>query len=72
MDYNVIDSEGNKIETNNYARLYVGVRLSGKMIKKEGQLIMIWLCRLALPKCIPGLGPFGLILPYYFLVRHFF
>ena len=36
MDYNFIDSEGDKIETNNYARLYVGVRLSGKMIKKEG------------------------------------
>ena len=42
MDYNFIDSEGDKIEINNYARLCVGLRLSDKMIKKEGQLIMIW------------------------------
>ena len=42
MDYNFIDSEGDTNEINNYARLYVGVRLSNKMIKKEGQLIMIW------------------------------
>ena len=72
MDYNFIDSEVDKIETNNCARLYVGERLSDKIIKKEGQLIMIWLCTLALPKCIPGLDPIGLTLPYSFLVKHVF
>ena len=50
MDYKFIDSEGDKIDTNNYGRLYVGVRLSDKMVRKEGQLIIIWLCTLALPK----------------------
>ena len=50
MDYKFIDIEGDKIDTNNYGRLYVGVRLSDKMVRKEGQLIIIWLCTLALPK----------------------
>ena len=50
MNYKFIESEGDKIDTNNYDRLYVGVRLSDKMVRKEGQLIIIWSCTLALLK----------------------
>ena len=45
---NSLTVKSDKTGTKNFARLYVGVRITDKMGRKEGQSSMIGLCTLAL------------------------
>ena len=46
---NSLTVKGDKIETKNFARLYVGVAIADKTGWKEGHLSMVGLCTLTLP-----------------------